>query len=278
MDKKSERSFIFSNVHIDPKHQIDLHRQHSWELSYVMVGSGIRTIGDTTEPFKCGEVVLIPPEIPHCWQFDEHDVDENGCIANITLMIENTMLDNCAAVFPELDDMIFRVKSHTDALLFSRDKADAIIPVLQRMNGESDAERLASVIRILIVVAASEDSRVIGRRSNFSRRDLMIDRMKTYIVCNARRTITIDDMAAYVGMNRSSFCIFFKRVMGKSFVNYLNEYRIRLACEHLHKQETNISEICYQSGFNDIPYFNRLFKRIKGVSPREYRATYVKEK
>ena len=71
-------------------------------------------------------------------------------------------------------------------------------------------------------------------------------------------------------MNRSSFCIFFKKVTGKTFITYLNEYRIELVCQKLKQQKMNISEACFQSGFNNITYFNRVFKQMKGISPSEY--------
>ena len=82
--------------------------------------------------------------------------------------------------------------------------------------------------------------------------------------------ITLDDVARHVGMNRTSFCIFFKKVSGKTFVTYLNEYRIELACRLLKQQKVSVAEICYQVGFNNVPYFNRVFKKMKGVSPSEY--------
>lgn len=91
------------------------------------------------------------------------------------------------------------------------------------------------------------------------------------MVCNARREISLDDVARHVGMNRASFCVFFKKATGKTFVNYLNEYRIELACKLLEEKKMAVSEICYQAGFNNVPYFNRVFKKLKGVAPTEYK-------
>ena len=78
-------------------------------------------------------------------------------------------------------------------------------------------------------------------------------------------------VARHIGMNRTSFCIFFKRTTGQTFVTYLNEHRIRLACQLLRQKKMSVSEICYAVGFNDVPYFNRVFKRCNGVTPRKYK-------
>lgn|SRR5574344_12570 len=271
MKKQKERSFGFSDVHIDPQHQIGMHRQHSWELSYVSVGSGLRTIGGTTEPFKRGEVVLVPPEIPHCWLFYGDDTDDKGCVSNISLMFGTDFLDNCASSFPEMGETILKIKNNADAVLFDKEKSGRIIALLGSMTGESDAERVPSAIKILNVIAEGGTLRTISMHKELDRKAVLMDKIETYTLCNFRRRITLGDIAAYVGMNRSSFCVFFRNTTGKSFINYLNELRIDFACEHLKKHNANIAEICYQSGFNDIPYFNRLFKRIKGISPREYR-------
>lgn len=271
MKRKNEHSFTFNEVRIDPQHQIGMHQQHSWELSYIIVGSGTRTIGDTTEPFHCGELALVPPEIPHCWIFNNYDTDEKGNIINITLTFENHFLENCTTAFPEMSETIFKIRSITNAILFQKEKADCIISTLRNMTDESEAERIASVIRILTLIATGEELRIIGRHQNQDKNGVILNKIMTYIICNARRTITIDDISTHIGMNRSSFCIFFKRATGESFVNYLNEVRIEMACEILKRQHSNISEIGYRCGFNDIPYFNRVFKRLKGISPKEYR-------
>ena len=97
-----KQSFLYDYVRLSPKEQIGLHRQSSWELTLVVIGSGIKLIGDTIEPFQSGEVVIIPPEIPHCWYFNGNNTDTEGKIVNITLSFTNEFLDHCSQAFPEL--------------------------------------------------------------------------------------------------------------------------------------------------------------------------------
>lgn len=74
-------------------------------------------------------------------------------------------------------------------------------------------------------------------------------------------------------MNKTAFCLFFKKATNESFVAYLNVFRLQMACTMLTRSSKNISEICYAVGFTDIPYFNRAFKQRYGVSPTQYRAS-----
>ena len=94
-----------------------------------------------------------------------------------------------------------------------------------------------------------------------------------YIVENYHRKITLEEIASYASMNKTAFCLFFKKATGESFVAYLNVFRLQMACTMLTRSSKNISEICYAVGFTDIPYFNRAFKQRYGVSPTQYRAS-----
>ena len=76
----------------------------------------------------------------------------------------------------------------------------------------------------------------------------------------------------HVGMERTAFCIFFKRMTGQSFFSFLANYRINVACDMLLKTNKNVTEICIASGFRDVPYFNRVFKELKQTTPSRFRA------
>lgn len=65
-----ENAFIFDDVLLTPKQQIPIHTQNEWELSYIIRGQGTKFLGEETQPFCEGEVILIPPKFPHGWFFD----------------------------------------------------------------------------------------------------------------------------------------------------------------------------------------------------------------
>lgn len=265
-----EHSFSFAQVRLAPDEQIEMHQQSSWELSYVIIGSGLRIIGDTAEPFRCGEIVMIPPGIPHGWFFNKEDADSNGQIWNITLTFSNEFLDHCWSAFPELRIHVERLKTMRDAVKFNKRRAERIASILKAMGDQEDVERLASMIRLLAVLSLTDEAHIVGSDKKTDTRQERLDKVRTYVICNASRDISLDDVVRHVGMNRSAFCVFFKRAMGKTFITYLNEYRIELACQLLKQKSRSVSEICYHVGFTNIPYFNRTFKKMKGCSPTQY--------
>lgn len=277
MDKSDSHSIHYDYVSLAPKEQIPLHSQESWELSYVIIGAGMRQIGDTREPFKAGEVVLIPPEIPHCWNFEKDVTDKDGRISNITLLFSAQFLDVCASSFPELAPSIMKLRGLQDAILFGKEQSAGLVSILEKMHSESDAERICSAIRVLLILTESGKPRIVGKRMDVDPAQERMNKIRTYIICNATRPITLDEISRHVGMNRSSFCIFFKKMTGKTFVTFLNDYRIGLACDLLEKHASNISQICYSCGFNDTPYFNRLFKRTTGLTPLGYASRHAEK-
>lgn len=271
-------SFSFENVRLAPNEQIGLHRQPTWELSYITFGSGIRIIGDMTEPFRHNEVIMIPPEIPHCWFFNNKHVNKDNKISNITITFTQQFIENCSVVFPELREHIKCLKEISNAIKFSPKRANHIALILRNMCNQDDIERLASMIKLLSIISTTDNSRIVGMYKSPDKKQDRLNMIRTYIICNATRNISLNDAARYAGMSKSAFCIFFKQSTRKTFVTYLNEYRIELACQLLQQKNMPVSEICYQVGFTDIPYFNRAFKRIKGCSPTKFRKCYCLKK
>lgn len=266
-----ERSFDFDHVRIYRDEQITFHRQKTWELSYVITGSGVRVIGDTMESFSSGEVILIPPDIPHCWSFDEFVTDKDGKIENITIVFSDEFLEKCMTTFPELHDPVFIVKQYREAVSFGEKTLMRLRKIMLSMITESASERLASLIKILNLVSSLENADPAGKAVVEDKKAKRLQQIQLYVMNNYQHDITLDEVAGIVGLDRSSFCVFFKKMTGRSFFSFLTEYRIESACHMLGKTGMTASEICFASGFRDVPYYYRMFKRIKNTTPVQYR-------
>ena len=112
-------------------------------------------------------------------------------------------------------------------------------------------------------------------RDRESRRILKV---KEYINEHYAEPLTLEMMADLVGMSPSSFSRFFRQHTARTFTGYLIDIRLGQAARELVDTSQNISEICYQCGFNNLSNFNLIFKAKRGMSPREFRQIYKKKK
>ncbi len=112
---------------------------------------------------------------------------------------------------------------------------------------------------------------VVGRPVSENKKEKKLQEIYLFILNNFQRNITLEEISRSVGMQKSSFCVFFKKMTGKSFFTYLTEFKIESSCQMLLKTKLSVAEICIASGFSDIPYYNRVFKKIKNVPPTQFR-------
>ena len=264
-------TFYFDHVHILSREQITLHQQPTWELSYVITGQGMRIVGDTMERFSQGEVVLVPPNIPHYWAFDEHVCDKEGKIENITLSFTDSLLKNIKITFPELTDSITRIQEYDNALSFNGYSLEKLQAIMQKTITQAHTEQISSLLDILLLISSPEKADEVGRSVVENKATKRLQRVYLYVMNHFNNMITLDEVAAHAMMEKSAFCVFFKKMTGKTFFTFFAEYRVELACDILLKTDKSVAEICFESGFGDIPYFNRTFKKLKGITPKEYR-------
>lgn len=98
-----------------------------------------------------------------------------------------------------------------------------------------------------------------------------IKQILTYLAEHYQHSITIEEIAGHCFYSKSYFMKFFKDTMGMSFIHYLNDYRLDIAAKLLLQTTDNILDIAIRCGFDNLSYFNRLFKKKYGISPGKYR-------
>lgn len=268
----SNTAFIYDYVRISPDKQIGMHSYNNLELSYVLTGSGTRTIGDHTEQFRPGEITLIPPNIPHQWRFNPDDTDKNGNIANISVYFETATLNSIRMLIPEIADAIRRIERLDYAISFTGEKLKDIRTLLLRMRGKTPEDRVPLMIKLLIEISDIEEGIYAGKKSSLTRTERRLDSVRVYCACNYSRQVTLDEISHHVGMNKSAFCTFMRRNANTGFSEYLNNIRLERAQVMLCNTDHSIAEIAMDCGFQSVTYFNRLFKRRFNCTPKEIRA------
>ena len=96
-----------------------------------------------------------------------------------------------------------------------------------------------------------------------------------YISENCTRPLTLSEVAAKVGVSKSHFALLFKSYTNMTFVDFLTAERIRLSESCFTNRQLHIIDIAFESGFSSISSFNRAFRKVKGCSPTQFRATMI---
>lgn len=274
---QTESDLSFDHVLLPPTRQIGLHQHATWELSYIICGSGTRTIGDCQEPFSEGEVVLVAPNTPHCWQFAEASANSKGHIENITINFPQKFIQQFIDSFPQLRSLEQRIHFTADSVRFGETTASRLASIMTSMEEESEAMRLTSLLRLIVIMAESNEKLVFSTEPKETDAERRMRQVVTYMRCNYKHTVTIDELARHTGMNRCALCTFFKRRTGNTLMTYLTGLRISQAQYLLHNSDLSIAEVSYRSGFKDVPYFNRVFRRETGLSPSQWRNTQAQK-
>lgn len=134
----------------------------------------------------------------------------------------------------------------------------------------------ASLYKILSFIAR-ENKFLIEESSTASSINYKINIIKkslNYIQNNYTKKIYIEDLANEVNMNPQYFCRFFKKNIGKTPVDYINQYRIEQAVKIIKTEDKNISDICFEVGFDNFSYFIRKFKQYKNCTPNKYKQLF----
>lgn len=262
----------YSFVKLSPFEQIGIHSQPTWELSYVEKGQGMRKIGDKLAPFSDGDLVLVVPDMPHIWNFDSNFANAEGEIANITLTWSQDFIDRCSCIFEEFNSIGYYFSCLDHSIEFINNEAkERIISLMKSAQGKSKTEQIAITLQILTIVSGQNSINDAGHFEQKLTNEKLVDDIKAFVQCNYKHNITTSVVARRAGMTVSGFCTFWKKYCGEAFTTYLINIRIEHAAYLLSHVDMRISEVCYESGFSDIPYFNRVFKKMKGLSPSEYR-------
>lgn len=265
----AEKNFWIEDAVLSPSAQIPPHVHHdTWELNFTMRGKGVRTLGNSTEPFACGDVVLTPPRVKHFWDFRPW----KRKFRTYCVFIRERWIDELQRVIPPLENdfaPLLRTPVSIVARGSLRTKARKI---LESLGSRGESEQSLDVIGLLLLFSrASEEAVRIRHSAVLSPDERAREDLRLYFVCNYTRQIRLGDAAREFGKSRSGFCDYVKRVTGKTLGECLMETRMEKACELLATTTASVAEIAVRVGIEDAAYFSRIFSRHVGMSPLRWR-------
>ena len=266
---EAKRNFWIEEAVLSPSAQIPPHvHRDTWELNFTKCGNGIRTLGDSVEPFVCGDVVLTPPHVKHFWDF--RPWKKKFC--TYCVFIRERWIDELQRAIPTLANDLAPLL-HTPVSIVSRGSLRAKArELLETLSAQGESEQALGIVRLLLLFAqVSADAERIRHPVVLSPDEQAREDLRLYFICNYMRSIRLDDAAREFGKSRSGFCDYVKRVTGKTLVACLMETRMEKACELLETTMASVAEIAERVGIDDAAYFSRVFSRHMGMSPVAWR-------
>jgi len=244
------------------------------EITYITRGDGVLFIGDKILDYKQNELIMIGANLPHEWRSDINEAKDyySECIAvHFNRNFPGEDFYNIPEAMPinYLFDLSMRgIKVREEsAKAFIKEKLLALITT-------KGIERISLLFSILNRISICSDIELLSSAGFFNsiseRQNDRINHIYKYVINNFKNEISIDAIATQVNMTTTSFCRFFKSRTSKSFIRYINEVRVGYACKLLLEENYAISEIAYDSGFENISNFNKQFKKIKNITPSQF--------
>ncbi|MCF4101945.1 AraC family transcriptional regulator [Gillisia sp. M10.2A] len=241
------------------------------ELVYVNGGSGKRQIGSHLSYYRNGDLILIGPYLPHCGFTD----NLTGHNSETIIQIRDNFLGKDFFEIPEMKEIKTLIERSKNGIVFHGDDKRAIGKKIEALQGVSPYYRLLGLLDILKMLECSKNYTVLNAQGFLLETELQdnnrINIVFNFVKENYMRPITLEEIANKVSMTVSAFCRYFKKITGKTFTNFVNEYRLVHAAKLLHEKQISITDICFESGFNNFSHFNKQFKKFTGKSPSHYR-------
>lgn len=232
-------------------------------------------IGSLTE----GTLIMNGPNIPHALQSgkpDEEDWDKPSLaviqFSAASLGDDLLRKTEMTVVREFLEEARFGFEFHGRT---AREAASIIL----EMENQTQFERLLSLLRLLEYFALSDEKTPLASPAfspSLKEQDISrLGEVISFLQQNKTRQVTLESAASVAKMSPKSFCRFFKANTGKTLIEYLHELRIGEACRRLLETTDPISEIAFDSGFQNLSHFNRRFRALKGTTPRQFRHQFT---
>ncbi len=254
------------------------HFHPEYELTSIIRGSGKRYVGSHMEDFATGDLVLLGPNLPHCWKLEP--VDEHA--GAIVIQFNEDFLGEGFFNKYELQDIKKLFQRAGSGISFNYDTQNIVNRALIRLvEGNDNFSRMIELLEVLQRLAVSNNYVLLDRNRSIAERTVAeqerINPVYAYLVENFRQQVSLDVAAGIANMTPNAFCKYFKKITRKTFMETIIEYRLNYATQQLVQTDKPISEISFESGFGDVSHFYKMFKVKMHLSPLNYRKKFMRD-
>ncbi len=239
------------------------------ELVYVEAEKGIRHIGEHISTYWGSDLALIGPHIPHL----NFDYGVKTVAETVVIQFPEFYFEKGLSAIPEFNLVLKLMEKAKSGLAFkgeTKKLAGARLKKLNQLDRFSQFMELMSILQFLAESTEHEELKVrpIASQSALKQQERM-HRIYQFVEKNFQQSIDVVAIAEEVSLTVPAFCRYFKKSTHMTYTDFVNQYRINFAKKLLLQNKT-VTETCFESGFESLSYFNRVFKKLTGVVPSKF--------
>ena len=258
-----------------PYHTVRWHFHPEFEIHQVVATRGRYFVGDFIGEFEPGNLVLTGPNLPHNWISDVPAGQEVALRCRF-IQFTPTFIAGATNAFPELKAITPLLDSSRRGVLFSGQTSNEVRPILQEILEAQGVLRIELFMRIIGLLSRERSARVLASESYVpdpsGYMTVSMNKALAYIRENLTQPFNEHDLAAIAKQSTGAFSRSFRKHTGMSLLQYIRRLRINMACQILMSDErAQVSDICFEVGFNNLSNFNRQFLAEKGMPPSQFR-------
>lgn len=256
---------------------LDCHWHDEMEFLLVTEGEAMFQIEAAYYEVHAGEAIFVNSGELHAgYQINNSSCSYRAFVFNPNILFSNNYDILQEKYFDPLIKKDYFIPPHIKGIyLWEKSVLSLISQIIEKCNAKPEAYEIFIKASLFNIFAEIFSNNKISYSANANEKDnYKLERLKTvlsYIYNNYNKKITINELAALINMSEGHFCRFFKQMMRKTPIEYLNYYRICEARKALHSSDKKISLIAMDAGFDNFGYFISMFKRYVNYTPSEYK-------
>lgn len=276
ISKHQNEPFEIMKVH-DPYFFPSWHFHPELEIMFVQEGTGIRFVGDSMERFQAGDLVLYGSNIPHLYRSDQEYYSKGSDLISraVVIYFRESFLGEGFTDLPSMAPIRRLFSLSKRGIKFKGESRDELKRLLQNVDERKDGiDKIIDLLRVLKIMAEAKDydllsSQAFTKTINEDECE-RINRVYQYIIDHFAENPSLEQVSGIANMSSTAFCRYFKSHTNKTYTQFLNEIRVGSACKLLIDNKLSISQVCFETGFNNFTHFNSQFKKITGFTPTQY--------
>lgn len=246
------------------------HFHPEYEIVYVEAKNGLRHIGDHISKYEGSDIALIGPNIPHL----NFDYGVKKSVNTVVVQMKENFLGADFLSLPEMNSIKNLFEKSKTGLVFYGNTKKLTGEKLKLLKTLPHFEQLLLLLQIFNLLANSNEVYNLNAKPitnvTILKAQKRIQMINHYIEVNYQSQINVNLVAQKCNLTTPAFCRYFKKATHYTFTDFLNQFRINQS-KTLLLQNKNVTEACYESGFTNVSYFNKVFNKITGENPSAFR-------